>query len=259
MTLGTAIPLFYNDGRQIPKILIYSSIEDKVLSKAEEYKNAEIQGVFLRVYFKPKETKPPVDLPLLNDDLLKKIIDVYSIKDKDTDPESCTIPEAKSLYEKQPRTPRKITTLKTSKEACKAFIVADIETILVEEPKDENVEVSKDEYDHALEFNHKAYAAGYLVVNPAEDKLCSKQNSSLKTFFSEDHHIYDNFKDRSEKMFYDFINSIEFTVKKLKDLKIRTIYFHNLSRFDGIFIIRYYTNKGSDYKVKPLIRNHSIY
>lgn len=74
-----------------------STIEDKVLSKAEEYKKAEIKGVFFRVYFKPDDIQPPVDLPLLNDDLLNKIIEVYTSKDQDTDPESCTIPEDENV------------------------------------------------------------------------------------------------------------------------------------------------------------------
>jgi len=39
------------------------------------------------------------------------------------------------------------------------------------------------------------------------------------------------------------------------DKEIRTIYFHNFSRFDGILLMKYFASKGDKYHIKPLLRN----
>lgn len=75
--IGRAIPLFFEDGRMIPKKDIYYRIERRVHFKAEEYRTAFVKGIFFRVYFRPDDIQPPVDHPLLDLDLLQKIIDVY--------------------------------------------------------------------------------------------------------------------------------------------------------------------------------------
>lgn len=40
---------------------------------------------------------------------------------------------------------------------------------------------------------------------------------------------------------------------------MKVIYFHNLSKFDGIFIIKHIVTNRPDWKVKPLMRNNSLY
>ncbi|XP_057544023.1 DNA polymerase-like [Amaranthus tricolor] len=44
-----------------------------------------------------------------------------------------------------------------------------------------------------------------------------------------------------------------------KNPRVRTVYFQNFARFDGIFILRYYADRGKEYKIKTLMRNHKIY
>lgn len=52
----------------------------------------------------------------------------------------------------------------------------------------------------------------------------------------------------------DFINALE---KKASQAKIRTCFYHNLGRFDGLFLLKFYTELGCS--VKMLCRNRNIY
>lgn len=64
-------------------------------------------------------------------------------------------------------------------------------------------------------------------------------------------------EDRSNRMLFLFLERIEAVVKLEKE--ILTIYFHNLSRFDGIILMKYFASKGDKYHIKPLLRNHRLY
>lgn len=58
-------------------------------------------------------------------------------------------------------------------------------------------------------------------------------------------------------MLFDFLERLAVVTA---ETKIRTFYFHNFSRFDGILLMKYYTShRGVKYKIKPLMRNHKLY
>lgn len=57
-------------------------------------------------------------------------------------------------------------------------------------------------------------------------------------------------------MLSEFISSLEVAVKE--NPNVRTVYFHNFSRFDGIILLRYYTELGDKYHVNTLMRNHKL-
>lgn len=65
------------------------------------------------------------------------------------------------------------------------------------------------------------------------------------------------FKEGSSKMFSSFIQNLESYVRKHKEF--RTVYFHNFSRFDGLFVMKYYTGLGEPYRIRALMRNHILY
>lgn len=44
-----------------------------------------------------------------------------------------------------------------------------------------------------------------------------------------------------------------------QNLSIQTVYFHNLSRFDGILLLKHLATHGVKYMRKPLMRNHRLY
>ena len=58
-------------------------------------------------------------------------------------------------------------------------------------------------------------------------------------------------------MLLEFINNMENTTNSNK--KIRNVYYHNLARFDGIILLRYYADRINIHKIKTQIINHRIY
>jgi hypothetical protein len=206
----------------------------------ERYQDAQVTGVFMNIYYHLeagydisdpsipphyKEKKEPISI--------NYIFNVMEIE------LTGFLPKVKSLMYKQKRIPSHITSLKgITYHQKRPFIVADLETVVVDTV-------------------HIAYAAGYLVVNPGDD-LKSLPPYRIQTYFSENtRFLYNNFKDRSQRMLFDFLYNLEICVKD--NPKLRTVYFHNLSRFDGMFILNYYADRANRYIVKPLVRNNRIY
>lgn len=94
------------------------------------------------------------------------------------------------------------------------------------------------------------------MVRPGED-LSSKMEC-IDTYFSEDYSIIlDSFEERSTKVLFDLIERISTIVRQ--DKSIRTIYFHNFSRFDGILLLKHLACHNKCYTLKPLMRNNTLY
>lgn len=99
-------------------------------------------------------------------------------------------------------------------------------------------------------------AAGFLAVKPGED-VGAKPDYSTETYFSEDYMgLIPSFEARSNRMLFDFLERLVVVASKRK---IRTVYFHNFSRFDGILLMKYYASHGDKYTIKPLMRNLRLY
>jgi hypothetical protein len=104
------------------------------------------------------------------------------------------------------------TALKQKKQKCFPFIVADIETVILN-----NVLVP--------------YAAGLLVVNPGDD--VAAMDDQIDTYFCEDYNlIIPSLEERSTKMLVDFMERIAKLGSTHKGVK--TVYFSNFSRFDRL-------------------------
>lgn len=168
------------------------------------------------------------------------------------------------------------------------FIVADIETILdkvvednVEDQKIliQNVEdMDNEEYYETIkdmnneEYNetimdmdnegkkHVPYACGLLVVRPGDDLKSQKKKSDFNTYFYNPlklENTEDNsFLNKSDNMMKKFIERLS---EVSSENQIRRVYFHNLSRFDGIIILHHYSKYREKYIIKPLMRNQTIY
>lgn len=133
--------------------------------------------------------------------------------------------------------PQFITALKPNRLKCDPFIVADMETVIVH-----NV--------------HVPYAAGLLVVHPGDD--VAAMDDLIYTSFTEDYQfIIPTFEERSIKMLVDFINRIAALGSPIDG--VQTVYFHNFSRFDGILLMKFLVTHMGDYKIKPLMRNNTLY
>ncbi|XP_050217594.1 DNA polymerase-like [Mercurialis annua] len=235
-TLGNAIPLYDPLGNIINKKMIYDMIEQLVRLNGEKYNDAEVKGVFIRVYYKSKDSFKPLDFPNIS---YANLMGIISNVIMNSDIVSGNLPEVKSLLYKKSRIPSYISSIKGNKKGCHPFIVSNLETVV-----ENNVNIP--------------YDAGYLVVKPGDD-LRNLPSYSIQTFLSENHiNFYPIFEERSEKMFFEFFSNLEECVKN-SSLRLRTVYFNNLGRFDGIFLLKYYVNRRDKYKIKPLLRNHKNY
>nr|QHB79550.1 DNA polymerase [Sesuvium portulacastrum] len=157
--------------------------------------------------------------------------------------------KCRKIRNRKSKHPSHITALNSSSEKLKPFIVGDIETLLID-----NV--------------HTPYAAGLMLVRPGEEikKLL------IDSYFSEDYSIIfdsektlnsdllkrqERFKKKSTKVLYDLVKKISILVRKEKSAL--NIDFHNLSSFDGIFLLKHLACHHSDYKLKPLMSNNRLY
>lgn len=117
------------------------------------------------------------------------------------------------------------------------FLVGDIETIL------------------NADSLHVPYAVGVMIVYP--DRPLPSKEDSLVTWYSEDLFLAGDFAGRSSMMLNYFLDYVVATIRSTKRVKV--IYFHNLSRFDGILIIKHIIANRPEWGLKPLMRKGEIY
>lgn len=173
-------------------------------------------------------------LPYISDDeIASKIWECINMKEAFRPREARTIGHSKRCY------PKHLTALKASSSQRQPFIVANIETLLINDV-------------------HVPYAVGFLVVRPGDD-LSKKRGYGIETYFSEDYPdiVFPSFDERSNKMLFDFIERIAVVVKQ--DRSIKNVYFHNFSRFDGIILLKYLATHSVKYTFIPLMRNNRLY
>jgi len=229
-TLGLAIPLTYMDCKIIPKSDVYAHIYRSIMKYAELYDGDYIVRLLIRVYMDSK--KKEEDRPALSEE--ERYNTLYSIIEGGLSEIEEPITARKIKNGKHSSYPTHITALKPRSTELKAFIVADIETIYVD-----NI--------------HTPYAAGLMMVCPG-DKI---NKIIINHYFSEDYSIIlDSFEERSTKVLYDLVLRILSIVRKEKK---KTIYFHNFSRFDGILLLKHLAYHHKSLKLKPLLRNNRLY
>lgn len=226
-TIGPAIPLTYPDGKLIPKREVFAHIYRYIQRYAEIYDGEYVLRVMIRVYMDGKKKDKP---PPSEDERYSSLSEIIEAGLSETEP----ITAREILNRKRSHTTH-ITALKPSRTELKPFMVADTETILID-----NV--------------HKPYAAGLLMVRPGEEF----NEIMIDTYFSEDYSIiFDSFEERSTKVLYDLVLRILTIVKQ--ERSALTIYFHNFSRFDGILILKHLACHHKSYRLKPLMRNNRLY
>ena len=125
-----------------------------------------------------------------------------------------------------------ITSTKPDKRT-KTFLVADIETILIND-------------------KHVPYAIGYTSAGERGSSLLELEKPV--TYCTETFYYDGDMLERSNKMFDDFMNGL---ISYSKRCGTKKVYFHNLSRFDEVIILKYLINK--KWTINPIIREHNIY
>ncbi|XP_022975380.1 uncharacterized protein LOC111474649 [Cucurbita maxima] len=226
-TLCQAIPLTYMDCNLIPKSDVYAHISQHIQKYAEVYDGDYIVRLMIRVYMDSKKKDCPSPSEEERYNTLSSIIE--GKLSEIVEP----ITARKIKHGTDSTYPTHITALESSKSELKSFIVADIETIYIDDI-------------------HKPYAAGLMKVCPG-DKI---NNSIISHYFSEDYSIImDSFEDRSTKV----LNDLVLKILCLAERERLTIYFHNFSRFDGIILLKHLAYHHKDLKLKPLMRNNRLY
>jgi hypothetical protein len=209
---------------------VYSS----VLQLLEKYEGFWVVRIAIRVHFQDNISGPiqPLKEELLEEALSECIkpgsgkIDISNLPVK-------TLRSTSRKYHKNITVPRK-----SGKRSLRPFLVADTETII-----NQNSE-------------HVPYAVGVMVVNPG---IPVSRCERIDTYFSEDFSsiIFPTIEERSTQMLNSLINRIASITRQNSSAK--TIYFHNLGRFDGIFILKHLSLYHPNYTVTPLMRNSTLY
>jgi len=217
---------FREDGKDLP---VYALIDQVVRQKAEDYDDAELPSIFIRIYL--SDMLDSATPNITDDEIANKIWESIDSK---------VVPrEARRIGHSKRRYPKHLTAIKPSSSQRQPFIVADTETVLINDV-------------------HIPYAVGFLVVRPGDD-LSSETGYGIETYFSEDYPdiVFESFEERSNKMLFDFIERLAVVVRQNPSMK--TVYFHNFSRFDGIILLKYLATHGVKYTFIPLMRNHRLY
>lgn len=227
-SIGNAIPLTFDDGGFIPKSDIYAHIRASLLKCSERYEGTEVRKITIRVYC---EGSTPGNISLSQDEIIHQFNDLIHSS-------ICinALPAKKIQNKKKKYAENYITSLKSTDTKLKPFLVADMETLFMNQI-------------------HMPYAAGVMMVETG-DNLAT---NSIYSYFSEDYSpvLYTSFEERSSQLLSDFINRISIIIKQNPEIK--TVYFHNFGRFDGIFIIKHIALHHTNYKLKPLMRNNQLY
>ena len=229
-TIGPAISLNDPSGDAVPNRYVYVNIMRLVAQKAEEYSEEELSGLSVRMYMVDMKDK---DVTLTYKEIDTKIWELINtnIGDGDGDAEPQEVP---AMGGSKRRYHDHVTALKPKGKDMQPFIVADTETVLVNDV-------------------HVPYAAGFLFVYPGK----AINTHKIYTEFSEDALlVLPEFEDRSNKLMFGFLESLAWAAG---EAKIQTVYFHNFSRFDGIILMKHYAKHGDKYTIKPLMRNNRLY
>ena len=191
------------------------------------------KGVYIRVYLLDRHEITNNDIPS-SDEIASIIWNLIESGIGSGEPQEL---KARAMGRNRRKHPECITALKQNRVKCLPFIVADIETVLVNNA-------------------HVPYAAGFLLVHPGDDVAAI--DDQIDTYFSEEYNfILPSFEERSTKMLVEFLERIAQLVSKHNDVK--TVYFHNFSRFDGILLMKFLATHMVEYSIKPLMRNNKLY
>ncbi|CAN4091511.1 unnamed protein product [Withania somnifera] len=232
ITAGYAIRLYGDDGKLLPMSTVYGDIVSTLSEFARKYEESGIVRITLRVYSMDEKvvgvTPSTEDIVPLLEEVIRMDFPINSAKpiradDIRHDERSYGPPYMMAVKKGERKVERK------------AFVVADLGTLITGEGD-----------------THKPYAAGLMLVLPKEPVKYNR----VETYFSDDYITIKCFDDRSSKMMDDFLSRIEHISKGFRS--VLTIYFHNLGKFDGIFLLKHLVSnwKGD---VRPLVQNHRIY
>ncbi|XP_048489772.2 DNA polymerase-like [Beta vulgaris subsp. vulgaris] len=227
-----SIPLTLDDGTEIPKSDIHAHVCRSIFKLIEIYDGFSVIRIAIRAHFQDNILGRP---PRFKEELLEEVIS-ECLQPASGEIEISNLPvkslrSTKREYSKHITIPRK-----SGKIALRPFLVADTETIFIDK-------------------THVPYAIGVMMVIPGEELMLDR----IDTYFSEDYSsiIFPTFEERSTQMLKSLIFRIENITRR--NSTVKAVYFHNLGRFDGSFILKHLALYHPNYTVKPLMRDNKLY
>ncbi|KAG6467625.1 hypothetical protein ZIOFF_074522 (mitochondrion) [Zingiber officinale] len=218
-----------------PKRLVYDSIVKQVSCYGERHESAAVKCAIMRIYYKSSGESVQEICPIQKDstELISNIMGVMATPSV----ENLNLPRVESLKRKKSRKSKILTSIKrpSSQLEPRPFMVADIETVLLNDV-------------------HVPYAIGYLAVYPSLD-LSSVAPSSIH--IADSFNSFSSLEEESQVILSRFIYDLEIAGRR--DPRLRTVYFHNFARFDGLFLLKHLASFHKDFKIKQLIREHRLY
>jgi hypothetical protein len=221
LTLGPCIIVSNDDAVLDPGFCnaLYKMIDNATNSPSSSV--GRVHAIIIRVYM----IRMKDFVPLTEDELIIRLDQVlrYSTAELPSTPSIPLSSVTSNSYcsrknkTSKPRTDIMKKVRSDSTKGLKRFMVADIETIL-----NDNLQ-------------HVPYAVGVMKVDPADGV---KGIDDIVSWFSEDYSIVieHDFERRSTRVLNLFIDYIEANARSSKT-PYNVIYFHNLSKFDGILLI----------------------
>jgi hypothetical protein len=129
---------------------------------------------------------------------------------------------------------------KAAKKSRSSFVVAYIETVLIE-----NKGIK----------SHVPYDVGLMKVVPGNEIKSKK----MYTWYSEEYYAPENFPERREAlMMNEFCKFLEESSLKREKIK-QIVYFQNFSGFDGILLINHIIYNIPEWEFQPLMINNELY
>jgi hypothetical protein len=240
-TLGSAIYVSDDSGYLKDSFFdeLYSLIRDKM--RTPDSSMANVVAIYMKVYI--DNLLFPVEPYLSNQDIEESIERMKSVLPlnlmADVLPASFSTKVVRKKRYRVNKTNDQIMSklTKDSKKERSGFFVADFETVLNDKGE------------------HIPYAAGVMKVLP---HATVSELDHIMWWFSEDNYHLETFEERSRdgvlKCFIRFLATII-----EKDQTVKTIYFHNFARFDGILLVKHLAINNPEFKLKPLMRNGQLY
>jgi hypothetical protein len=228
-----SIPLTLDDGTPISKSEIYGHVFGSILKLLEIYDGYCVVRIAIRAHFQDDIKDPPCFKEELLEEVLSECIKPASVEFDISNLPVKSLRSTSRVYSKYITVPRKSGKIKLS-----PFLVADTETIIIDNS------------------HHVPYAVGVMVVNPG---IPVRLDNRIDTYFSEDYssRVFPTFEERSTQMLKSFIFRVAAITRQ--NTSAKTIYFHNLGRFDGIFLLKHLALYHPNYTVKPLMRDNRLY
>lgn len=257
----------HEDTKVMPIEVLGNTIFRLLMDMSEQYQIHKIPAVHLNIYSAKRMPKKDIRIPsdkkvisqmhetCIISENLKDILDLIPINtenqsDNKKYPEYITklINKNKEKMEQYIQKIKDDPKYKGKPPKPSVFMVGDIETIRLLEPK-------QSIGDREPQVRHYAYAAAYMIVHP-DSKLSKSDINHYSTF--EYRFTETDFYKQSTKMLNEFINNLVLEGKKSR--KAVTIYFHNMSKFDGILITEHLIHhRQNDFIIVPNKRNNTIY